>query len=292
MAHTNKSLIISTPRYPGKQVEYLGNKYEEHKSKWSIIDFIDYDFSYKGVSIGYNSAELFQIFPNKNINIESEKGLEIECCKNVIKKDKLSIGYVMPHKFLTGGLKMLLSQIKVLRMEGHKIYPIFRGKNGESVLPDWFDIEVNKEILVPLDKSYSDYINECDVVVCGFFNQICEFNKSKKPIVYWEQGSEMLFGDYGDLFSNSPYRVDLKKYYLSNCQLDSVSSTINRILKARFNRESYIISDFVDTDFYCPVEHEFSNSILLVGNPSLKFKGFNTAMETLQKVGTMSINLM
>ena len=284
MSHVNKSLIISTPRYPAKQEEYLGNKYEEHKSKWSIIDFIDYDFTYKEVSIGYNSAELFQIFPSKNTNTESAKEFRIEGSKNTTKKDKLSIGYVIPHKFLTGGLKMLLAQMKSLRKRGHKIFALFRGQDGESVLPDWFDIEVDKEILVPIDKSYLNYVNDCDVVVCGFFNQIYELSNSKIPVVYWEQGSEMLFGDYGDLSSNSPYRVDIQKHYSSNFYLASVSKTINRILKGRFNIESYIIPNFIDIDFYYPIEHDFNSSILLVGNPALKFKGFNTAMETLQKV--------
>lgn len=283
LKHTNKSLIISTPRYPAKQEEYLGNKYEEHKSKWSVIDFVDYDFSYKEIPIGYNSAELFQIFPSKDISIKSEE-LKLEGCKDLVKKNKLSIGYVIPHKSLTGGLKMLLSQMKALKMRGHKVSAIFRGKDGEGVLPDWFDIEVDKEILVPTDKSYSSYIDGCDVIICGFFNQICEFSESKIPIVYWEQGSEMLFGDYGDLSSNSPYRLDVQKYYLSDCHLASVSKTISKILKARFNRESYILPNFIDTDFYYPENHEFKGSILLVGNPSLSFKGFNTAMQVLQNV--------
>ena len=105
MAHTNKSLIISTPRYPAKQEEYLGNKYEEHKSKWSIIDFIDYDFSYKEIQIGYNAAEIFQIFPSGNVEAQLEEKLEKDEYKIETKKDKLSIGYIIPHKFLTGGLK-------------------------------------------------------------------------------------------------------------------------------------------------------------------------------------------
>ncbi len=286
ITHTNKSLIISTPLYPGKQLEYLGNKYEEHKSKWSILDFIDYDFSYKQFKIGYNAAELFQIFPCKSLNINSKKELKIETHKNLIKKDKLSIGYILPHKFLTGGLKMLLSQMKALKMRGHEIYTIFRGNESERVLPDWFDIKVDKEILVPLDKSYADYIETCDIVMCGFFNQILEFENSKVPIIYWEQGNELLFGDYNDLSENSPYRLQIQQCYLSNCQLTSVSSTISKILKIRFNRESYVIPDFVDTDFYYPVNHNFNNSILLVGNPNLKFKGFDIAMETLQRVWT------
>lgn len=284
MSHVNKSLIISTPRYPAKQEEYLGNKYEEHKSKWSIIDFVEYDFSYKEVLIGYNSAELFQIFPKKDVDNQFKKVIKIEESKIFNEKDKLSIGYVIPHKFLTGGLKMLLSQMKELKSRGHKIYGLFRGKEGESVLPEWFDIKIDKEILVPLNKSYLEYINQCDIVVCGFFNQIYEFKDSKIPIVYWEQGSEFLFGDYGDLSYNSSYRIELQKCYSCNCYLASVSETINKILKARFDRDSCIIPNCIDTELYYPVNHEFNSSILLVGNPSLSFKGFNTAMQVLQKV--------
>lgn len=179
---------------------------------------------------------------------------------------------------------MLLSQMKALRLRGHKIYAIFRGKDNESVLPDWFDIEVDEEILVPLNKSYLDYVDDCDVIVCGFFNQLSELDKSEKPIIYLEQGSEMLFGDYRDLSSDSPYRLSMQKSYLSNYHLLSISSIVNKILKARFNKESHIIPNFIDTDIYYPINHEFSNSILLVGNPGLKFKDFNTAMGALQKL--------
>lgn len=284
MTHVNKSLIISTPMYPGKQLDYLGNKYEEHKSKWSILDFIDYDFSHKQVRIGSNAAELFQIFPCKNSNVSSIKIPKVQVCKSSIKKYKLSIGYILPHKLLTGGLKMLLSQMKALRMKGHKVCVIFRGNEGETVIPDWFDIEVDKEILVPLNKSYVDYINDCDIVMCGYYNQIYELKDSKIPIVYWEQGNEAVFGDYNDLSENLPYRLQIKQCYSFNFQLASVSSTINKMIKVRFNKDSYIIPNFIDTEFYHPIKHNFTNTILLVGNPQLKFKAFDVAMQTLQMV--------
>ena len=282
MKHVNKSLIISTPRYPAEQEEYLGNKYEAHKSKWSIIDFINYDFSYKEVEIGYNFAELFQLFPKKDINNKNNPTIKIN--ENNIDNNKLSIGYILPHKSLTGGLKMLLSQIKALKNRGHKISVFFRGKEGENVIPDWFDIKIDEGILVPLDKPYRDYINKCDVIVCGFFNQIYELKDSTIPVVYWEQGNEFLFGDYGDLSSKHPYREELLKIFSCDFYLASVSETISKVLKARYNRESYIIPDFIDTDLYYPETHKFNNSILLVGHPGLKFKDFNTAMQTLQGV--------
>jgi glycosyltransferase involved in cell wall biosynthesis len=285
MNHVNKSLIISTPRYPAKQEEYLGNKYEEHKSKWSIIDFINYDFSYKEVQIGYNFAELFQIFPKENINKQFNNIINID--KSNIDKKKLSIGYILPHKNLTGGLKMLLSQMKELRKRGHKIVGFIKGKEGDTVIPEWFDTKIDQEVIVPLDKSYIEYIDQCDVVVCGFFNQIYELKDSKIPVVYCEQGSEFIFGDYGDLSSKHPYREELLKIYRCNFNLASVSETISKVLKARFNRESYIIPNFIDIDLYYTESHQFNNSILLVGNPGLKFKGFNTAVQTLQKVWDM-----
>ena len=285
MNHVNKSLIISTPRYPSEQEEYLGNRYEAHKSKWSIIDFLDYDFSYKEVQIGYNYAELFQIFPNKDVNREISHMIKID--ESNISKSKLSIGYILPHKKLTGGMKILLSQMKELRARGHKIVGFIKGKEGDTVIPDWYDIKIDEEVIVPFDKSYIDYIDKCDIVVCGFFNQIYELKDSKLPIVYLEQGNEFLFGDYGDLSSKHPYREQLLKIYSCNFNLASVSETISKVLKSRFNRESYIIPNFIDTDLYYPESHEFNNSILLVGNPGLKFKDFNTAVQTLQKVWNM-----
>ncbi|WP_427746995.1 hypothetical protein [Clostridium sp. SGI.024] len=114
-----------------------------------------------------------------------------------------------------------------------------------------------------------------------------ELKDSKVPVVYLEQGSEFLFGDYGDLSSKHPYREELLKIYSCKFNLASVSETMRKVLKARFNRESYIIPNFIDTNLYYPESHEFTSSILLVGNPGLKFKDFNTAIQTLQKVWNM-----
>ena len=207
--------------------------------------------------------------------------------KSNVDENELSIGYILPHKNLTGGLKMLLSQMKELRNRGHKIVGFIKGKDGDTVLPEWFDTKIDEEVIVPLDKSYIEYIGKCDIVVCGFFNQIYELKDSKVPVVYLEQGSEFLFGDYGDLSSKHPYREELLKIYSCKFNLASVSETMHKVLKARFNRESYIIPNFIDTNLYYPESHEFTSSILLVGNPGLKFKDFNTAIQTLQKVWNM-----
>lgn len=49
VAHCNKGVIVSTPFYPDRQSEYLGNKFEQHQSVWSIVDFEHFNFTYERV---------------------------------------------------------------------------------------------------------------------------------------------------------------------------------------------------------------------------------------------------
>lgn len=279
MKHTNKALIISTPLYPDPQKEYLTNKYEEHKSRWTPLDFTGFDFDYKLMRIGKNGAQIVVVHPlleeRKEYLMDT---LTLEHIKK--KKRSLTIGYFLPHKNLTGGLKMLLEQMKHLRKSGHKIYAFYRSDKEKTVLPPWIKLQVDKEILVPSDQSFLSYISDCDVGIAGWIDQIQELSKASIPIVYWEQGNEYLFGDHLNQ-SNRPY---LQNCYQQPVAVASVSPIISKILKTRFGRKAPVIPNGIDTDFYYPEQHSNENIILLVGNPHLMFKGFDVAIQSLIRV--------
>lgn len=283
LLYTNKSLIISTPLFPDYQEEYLGNYMEHHLSRWSIIDFSKYDFSFKQINIGDNAAQIFHIFPQK-VSLKDNKKITT---KPKLSDKKLNIGYILPHKNLTGGMKMLLLQMNELSKRGHNIFAFYRGDNDQSVLPDWLEVNTFKNILVPYNESYTKYTEECDVLFVGWIQQVLELKDSDIPLVYWEQGNEWIFGDFNNLFMDSIVRKVLVNCYSSNIKLASVSSIVQKILKVRYNKDSTIISNFIDCNFYYPSKHEFNNTILLVGNPVLRFKGFNIALKSLQKLWTL-----
>ncbi|MCG0276860.1 MAG: hypothetical protein L5655_12040 [Thermosediminibacteraceae bacterium] len=200
----NKSIIISTPLYPDKQKDYNGNYYEEHKSRWFITDFIEFDYSYKYIPIGNNGAQIFNIFKSDNKNSDKILTQSINLKMSNYDKRNLTIGYFLPHKNLTGGMKMLLENMKSMKKRGHKIYAFLKsGTKEEEVLPSWYSMEVDKEVNVPFEESLGSYINDCDIVIAGWISQLEEVKNCQVPVVYWEQGSEWLFGDYNDLFPNS-----------------------------------------------------------------------------------------
>lgn len=118
LEHTKNFILISTPLYPDIQKDYEGNPHEEHKSRWSIIDFVDYDYSFKLIPIGNNGAQLFTIFPTtQDVKEKINTHLYTQIIENnsLNAKPKLKIGYLLPHKNLTGGLKMILENMRYMK---------------------------------------------------------------------------------------------------------------------------------------------------------------------------------
>lgn len=282
LLHCNKGVIVSTPFYPDHQIEYLGNQYEQHKSIWSIVDFQHFNFNYERIPIEQNGAHLFIFKPNATYK---KFPWEVITCNSFIEKKPLAIAYLLPHKNLTGGMKMLLEQMKHLKTRGHKIIAYLKDYNDtQSVLPEWFDLAVDEETLVPLNESFLKYIANCDVIIAGWITQLIELKDSKTPVIYWEQGNEWLFGDISEKININTINKTLEQCYLSNHALLSVSPYVANTIYSRFGRKTPILSNRIDTSFYCPGEKSNTNKILLIGSPYLPFKGFDIAFKALRLV--------
>ncbi|SHH54867.1 glycosyltransferase [Virgibacillus chiguensis] len=275
---TNTSLIVSTPIIPAPQEEYLGNTLEKHKSRWTVVDFSEFDYHFSQVNVHGNGANIIKIYPRKS----KKKNDLIHLSKNPLK-----IGYILPHHGLTGGVKMLLHQMEKLKKRGHHIVAFFKGEEGSSVLPPWAEISVDEEVLVPPLALLDEYTEDCDIVVVGWIYQILEFKREKTKIFYWEQGHESLFGDIPNYAHINGIRHSLDICYNSGAPIASVSSFVAKVLKARYSIDSPVITNGIDTSLFKPkqttTETEFP-IILLVGSPSLRFKGFTDALEALEQV--------
>ncbi|MFS0784361.1 glycosyltransferase [Bacillus sp. 1P06AnD] len=270
---TNTSLIVSTPIIPSPQGEYLGNVLETHRSRWSIVDFADYDYHFSEVKVGDNGAYIFKFYPTPKKKAETG--------------DPLKIGYLLPHHGMTGGMKMLLNQMDLLRKRGHHVTAFFKGEEGCSVLPDWTDVIVDKEVLVPHHHLLKDHTDECDVVVAGWIYQLVEMQNWEGAVFYWEQGHESLFGDIPEYSHINGIRSSLALCYKTGIPIISVSRFVSRVLSARYGLESEVLPNGIDPDKYAPAETKAISSeptILLVGNPNLRFKSFNDAIKTLNIV--------
>ncbi len=318
-------------------------------TRWTVTDFLDFDFSWKMLPGRHNTIEVLNFFPShqcdsgpgallsedshgkrsgagdfnarlqsylfrkpgsvgsaipdslvnapdKPVSWSSADGCRDEvklpvdaptgglACGTCTETFPLTIGYLIPHKHVTGGMRMLFEQIRHLRQKRYRVYAIGRGRQGEKVLPDWADVSVDREIVVPVNGSYLEYLGDCDVIVAGWCEQLPELAGSPVPVVYWEQGHEALFGQVDDLSCDSLLRRRFARCYEQPCYLAATSDTVARALLARYGRRAHVIPPGVDTELFHPGARAGRGVVLLVGNPLLGFKGFDVALRALNKV--------
>lgn len=248
--------------------------------------FQAFDFSYK---VYEDETQVYNFFP-----LTQEPPLrQDQMMGEPLAITPMKIAYVLPHANLTGGLKYLLSHAKHLAKRGHQVYVISK---EPEVIPSWSDVqehEVTKTIMVSAGEDLTTYLKQydIDVVVVGLHNQIKELEVSKLPILYWEQGSESLYGEHMELLASTHLvRKELKSVYRKPIYVAAVSPIVQTILKAKYGREAALLYTGIDTQMYQPQEKVKREVpiILLVGNPYLRFKGFSmvlTALMTLWNQG-------
>ncbi|RLB35932.1 MAG: glycosyltransferase family 1 protein [Deltaproteobacteria bacterium] len=282
LKHCNKALLISTPLFPASQEAVFGNEYEIHRSRWKIVDFVDYDFNFRIVGRGKKSQLLVAIFPSKyqlHNTIRHHTG-DLWFHDSPVKY--LTIAAHIPHRQLTGGLKSFLNSLKWLRERGHKIIVFGDQGDKKNLLPSWSDLTPDKVLF--LDKKFSTVINSsvCDIVLTVWWEQLPQLAKTDVPVVYWEKGHQWLFGDDLTLLPDFRVRQWMEFCYHQPCHIATVSDFASRALHARFGVSAAVVPEGVDTTIYIPAT-EVANrrTILLMGNPSVWFKGFDTALCTL-----------
>jgi len=291
LMHTRKALLISTPINPAPQEEYIGNSFEAHLSRWTPVDFARFETDFITLPISDNKALIVKLYPNQESRINSHQRLcdtELISLIEPVRKDseKLHIAYALPHQLLTGGLKMLVEQIRWLKSRGHTVDAYLRSSDASSsALPDWMPTEVDSDIIIHEGEPFHKHIRPCDAIVSGWYDQIPDLLMSHIPVLYWEQGSEPLFGDYrGDQFT-ATQRNSQRVLYSLPVTLASVSDFVADVMDKRYNRKTFVIPNGVDTDFFCPVSMRNEEPvILLVGNPYLPFKRFSTALSVLGRL--------
>jgi len=215
----------------------------------------------------------------------------------------LTVAYMLPHHNVTGGMKCLVEHIRLLRTRGHKVIAVHRSDKARRAMPPWTEVEADVDIVCQLDQRLNDVydVQTIDVVVVGIFHQVSELLLGMTaPVLYWEQGHEWLFGD--------PVRFQFQHNYFKQDQLfhmvlhlpvaiAGVSTAVQNILQQEFHRSSLLIPNSIDCDRFCPGPVSENPSlrsvtnrkpkVLLVGNPSLPLKGFDTALSVLDLVNSL-----
>lgn len=254
--------------------------------------FQGYDFSFFESQTADGGVQFYHIFKSaSSTSIPQDKPQTHSDVKR-----KLKIAYLLPHKNLTGGVKCLLEQMRQLHQRGHSVYAVYKNNAGEQenrrAIPAWSDLQpahdLTGEIVLRPDESYSSLPDDFDIIMLGFMNQLPEAANysGRAAVVYWEQGYEAFYGDYGKLLDASSETLDaFRKIYQTNVHYLAVSEIVSTVLKSKYALSAAVLHNGIDTDFYRPnPSRTFSGTILLVGNPHLKFKGFLFALQALKKV--------
>jgi len=139
----------------------------------------------------------------------------------------------------------------------------------------------------------------------GYFTQLVEFLQEQADsrraagsqmhgrklgaVVYWDQGHEHVFGD--PTASKAWDRVFHLAMHLP-VPLISVSNVVRDILAVHFARVAPVVPNAIDCRRFAPTprEHRMPGSrdparpkrVLLVGNPALKLKNFDTALKAVE----------
>ncbi|BCZ46680.1 hypothetical protein psyc5s11_27470 [Clostridium gelidum] len=281
LEHTDKKLILIVPKT-------FKNTFT---SNWSYIDFYKYNFSCNTIKVDESEFFVFSFYSVCNEinnidtlynNFKSSNSLSLD-------KHKLNIAYVLPHKSITGGLKILIKQMKFLKNRGHSITGILQGEFTGSIFPDTNRIEIDKELIISNNDRLDNYLKDYDLVIVGFINDWIKIEDTKLPVVLFEQGYEPLFGDYKniDSLTEKNHKLYFENIYSSKQSLIiSVSHIISDILKYRFGRLSDVTPNGIDTSVYYPINKSENSikKILLIGSPYLDFKGFDLALNVLQRL--------
>ena len=291
--YINHSLLVVSPTYfnASGQACSIDGRRPLHPVRFASFDFCYVDYDEGGEFIEYSIYHFFKkCTPAEEINQFFHLAPQETVSDS---SPKLNILFALPHLKLTGGIKCLLTHARYLHKRGHNVY-LMRSRS-ESAIPEWSDIVEGVDItgqISALDDAavvYNIYDKKIDIIVLGYYTQIQQFIGLDLPLIFWEQGTEYLYGDYKRLMSyNDASYEAIKKLYALPCMLATVSPFLASLVYARFGRTSPQLYTGIDTSMYYPLSDKPALAavprILLVGNPFFSFKGFSLALTVLSSL--------
>jgi len=192
----------------------------------------------------------------------------------------LDLIYVLPHHNLTGGMKILLEHVRRLRQRGHRVRAAYRGF-ARTAIPEWSDVETDGEIVHGVHDPLGPALGGADAVVVGWYQSLFECAGASSPLVYFEQGHEILFGDVRQDAESQALADQFDAALHLPVPVAAVSHHVGAVLRARFGRRATCWFNGIDLERFRPDGHAPGRKVLLVGHPALPFKGFQTALEAL-----------
>lgn len=171
---------------------------------------------------------------------------------------KLKVGFCIPHANVTGGLKMMLEQMRLLRERGHYVVAMTRSELADTAIPLWSDVQVDVDVVVRLDQRFRDCydVDSCDAIVTGIFHQVPEWlTSTTAPVLYYEQGHEWLFGDPVRFQESGSYAAQDNLFHMAMhlpVALAAVSEAVQSIICREFGRSCLLVHNGVNCQHFRP----------------------------------------
>ncbi len=195
---------------------------------------------------------------------------------------RLRVAYVIPHHHITGGVKILLEHIRRLGDRGHCVRAVLRG-GAPRAIPSWSDVRPDEERVIAPGAPLGPAVAGADVVVVGWFQGLREWAAAGPPVLYFEQGHEVLFGDRQQGEQGERLEAQFEEALRLPVAIAAVSPHVAELLASRFGRAVGVVVNGVDLEAFRPSSHPHGHRVLLVGNPRLPFKDFATALDAIQR---------
>jgi glycosyltransferase involved in cell wall biosynthesis len=296
MAHARKAVIVSTPLDPAKEQEYYQHyPLEQHWSRWSEVDFVSYDCTFSIVPIGHAGAFVYKLKPSPPRTTASTADVWSGLAPTA---RSLRVAYLLPHHRVTGGMVMLLEQMRYLESRGHTVRALRLG-NGGPVLPPWSTLRTSEEARIDGPGQLVEALDGCDVLAACWLDDVARFHDADIPILYVEQGHEWLFGEMPQ--QAEQLMAYMRQIYESpRVALAAVSGFLAEALRRRYRREVGVVSAWLSEDRFRPcteperrplrwplkwprfrLREDELPVVLMVGNPALRFKGHRLVLNAL-----------
>lgn len=208
----------------------------------------------------------------------------------------LRIGYYFVHLKPTGGMRVIVEQVNRLVEAGHDVTVFYRAHESSPLLPDWIHCNPSRTVRIPLEARLHEVLGETprlDVMVGTFWTQLWELMQcTTTEVVYYEQGHENLFDDPNCRGLQPAFELMIRL----PVPVMAVSRAANEALRKR-GRSGVLVHPGVSDCFTVREPSATVTSvrtagergerpvrILLIGSPSLPFKGFDTVLKALAHV--------
>lgn len=196
--------------------------------------------------------------------------------KSSVLKDK-KVAYFIPHIQLTGGMKMILSQIKLLKDNGYEvnIFLPYSEKSNKAEISLF-----GERFIVNTYTSHDEFesiASEHSIAIAPHWDHLYHLWKYFKQVFFYMQG------DY-DMLSNDEKALNIiRKYYWLPHHTYTVSSFLAETIKRNVRRKPFVVPCYIDLDLFKETDGKKfeKTTVLVIGREEVRQKRIS---ETLQKL--------